>query len=77
MEQIIISEKTETDHDQEEQTWGSQGKRGREWDGRYFGGLGMQTVTSGLDGQWGPTVQHREMRVIGSLCCITELENTL
>ena len=56
MEQIIISEKTETDHDQEEQTWGSQGRRGREWDGRYFGGLGMQTVTSGLDGQWGPTV---------------------
>ena len=37
----------------------------------------MQTVMFGMDGQWGPTVQHREMRVIGSLCCATELEKTL
>ena len=24
-------------------------------------GLGMQTVTFGMDGLWGPTVQHREL----------------
>ena len=30
-----------------------------------------------MDGQWDPTVQHREMCVIGSLCWTTELEETL
>ena len=38
---------------------------------------GMQTVIFGMDGQWDPTVQHREMCVIGSLSCTTELEETL
>ena len=36
-----------------------------------------QTATFGMDGQWGPTVQHRELCVIGPLCCTTELEETL
>ena len=37
----------------------------------------MQTVTFGRDGQWGPAVQHRELCVIGSLCCAIEFEETL
>lgn len=43
----------------------------------HFGVLGMQTVIFGMDGQWDPTVQHREMCVLGSLCCTTELDETL
>ena len=39
--------------------------------------FGMQTVAFGMDGQWDPTLQHREMCVIGSLCCKTELDETL
>ena len=42
-----------------------------------LGVLGMQTIISGVDGQWDPTVQHREMCVIGSLCCTTELDEIL
>ena len=34
-------------------------------------------VTFGMRGQWGPTVQHGELYVIGSLCCTTEIEETL
>ena len=30
---------TETDDGQEEQTWGSQGRKEREWDGWIFGGF--------------------------------------
>ena len=37
----------------------------------------IQTVIFGTDGQWDPTVQHREMCVIGSLCFTTELDETL
>ena len=37
----------------------------------------MQTVIFGMDGQWDPTVQHREMCVIGSLSGTTELDETL
>ena len=37
----------------------------------------METVTYGMDGQGGPTIQHRELGVIGSLCCTTEIEATL
>ena len=40
-------------------------------------GFGIQTVIFGMDGQWGPTLQHRELCVIWSLCCITEIEGTL
>ena len=38
---------------------------------------GMQTVISAVDGQWHPTVQHREMCAIGSLCSTTEIGETL
>ena len=38
---------------------------------------GMQTVISGMGGQWDPTIRHREVCVIGSLCCTTELDKTL
>ena len=37
----------------------------------------MQTVTFGMVGQWGPSVHHRELCVTGSLCCTTEIEETL
>ena len=50
---------------------------GREWDGRGVLHFWMQNVTFGMDGPWGPTVQHRELGVIGSLCCTTESEGTL
>ena len=39
MEQMIISytnKQTETDRGQGEQTWGFQGRKGREWDGWAF-----------------------------------------
>ena len=37
-------------------------------------GFWIQTVIFGMGGQWGPTVQHRELCVTGSLCCTTEIE---
>ena len=37
----------------------------------------MQTVISGMAGQWDPTVQNREMCVIGSLRGTTKLDKTL
>ena len=41
---------------------GFPGGGGREWDEWAFGGvLGMQTIIFGMDGQWDPTVQHREI----------------
>ena len=43
----------------------------------HLGVLRMQTVIFGLDRQWDPIMQHREMCVIGSLCCTTELDETL
>ena len=52
--------KTETDYDQGKQSCGSQG-----WDGHGVWGLGMQTVTFGMDRQWCPTIQQRELCVIG------------
>ena len=51
--------------------------RGREWDGWRVWGWRMQPATFGMDEQWGPTVQHREMCVIGSLCCTMEIAETL
>ena len=38
---------------------------------------GMKTAISGMNRQWDPTVRHREICVIGSLCCTTELEEIL
>ena len=49
----------------------------RKWDGRAVRGLGMQTLIFGTDGQWSPTVQHRELSVIELLCYTTENEETL
>ena len=70
--------KRKQEHGQEEQTWSSQRGKGREWDGWAFWGVfWMQTVIFGMDGQWDPTVQHRELCVIGSFCCTTELDKTL
>ena len=61
-----------------EQTCGCWGQReDREWDRQGVWGWWMQTVMSGMVGQWGPTVQHRELRRIGSLCYLTEIEETL
>ena len=40
-------------------------------------GLEMQTVIFGMGGQWDPIEQHKELCVIGSLCCTTEIEETL
>ena len=39
----------------------------------HLGVFWMQTVVFGMNGQWDPTVHHREMCVIGSLCCTTQL----
>ena len=64
--------KTETDHGQRKQTCGSQ-----EWDGWAGWSLQMQTLNLGMNGQLGPIVQHRELYVIGLLCCATETEETL
>ena len=49
----------------------------REGDRWAVWGFGNQTVISGMDGQQGPTVQNRELCVIGSLSCTTEIEETL
>ena len=43
----------------------------------HFGVFCMQIVIFGMDGQWGPTVQSREMCVIGSLYYTIESEETL
>ena len=54
------------------------GKRGGSgMDGHFGGFFWMQIVVFGMDGQWDSTVQHREMYVIASLCCTTELDKTL
>ena len=54
------------------------GVKGREWDGWAFWlFFWMKNVTFGMDGQWDPTVQHRKLCMIGSLCCTRELEETL
>ena len=39
--------------------WG----RGREWDRLEVWGQQMKTVAFGVDGQWDPTVQHRELYI--------------
>ena len=71
--------KTETDHSHREQNCGCQGKGGgeREWDGHGVCSWWMQTVKFGMDGQWNATIQHRELCMTGSLCCTTEIKETL
>ena len=52
--------------------WGGGGK-GVGGTGIWGGLLGLQTVISGV----APTVQNRELCVIGLLCCTTQLEETV
>ena len=77
----IGKQKTKTNHGQKEQTWGPwSGGQGRKWEGWAFWGfegyklLYLEWMGNGI---LLPTVQHREMCVIGSLCCTTELDETL
>ena len=54
--------------------------RGRGEGVGWMGILGaswLQTIIFGMVGEWNSTVQHREMCVIGSLCCTTKLEVVL
>ena len=67
----------QTDHGQVEQACGCQWEVEREWNGLRVWDLGMQMVTFGIDRQWGPTVQPREMCVIGSFCYTRDFEETL
>ena len=53
------------------------GEEGREGNEQAVWGFWKQTGIVGMDGQWVPTIQHREMCMIGSLCCTTELGETL
>ena len=69
--------KIEIDHNQGEQTCGSQWGGGREWDGQGIGGFGMKTVTFIMYGQWDPTVQHQKLCIIGSVCCTMKIEEIL
>ena len=50
---------------------------GKEWDGQGVWSWWLQTVTFEMDGHCTPTVKHKELCVIGSLCCTTEIEETL
>ena len=43
------------------------GERGGSGIDGHLGVFWMQIVIFGMDGQWDPTVQHREMRMIGLL----------
>ena len=74
MAQMILSTDTDTDHSQGEQICGCQG--GREWDGQGVWGWWVKTVTLGMDGQWGLLCSPGNC-VIGSLCCTTEIGETL
>ena len=77
MAQMILSTKHKQITDMKSRLVVPRGKlRGSKMDGQ-FGGFWMQTFICRVDGQWGPTVQHRELCMIGSLCYITEIEETL
>ena len=81
MEQMILSENNKQTKNRN-RAWPRRADlvllRGREWERWAFWDFGgMQTIISGMDGQWDPTVQHREMCVVESLFCTTELDETL
>ena len=60
------TEKKQT-HGLGEKTCGCQGGgggSGREWDGLGGQGQQMQTFASGVDKQWDPAVQHRELYLV-------------
>ena len=42
----------------------------------HLGGFWDANCYFGMDGQWDPTVQHKELCVTGSLSCTTELAKT-
>ena len=65
------TKKTETDHSQGEQLVVPRGEGGG------VGWTGSVGFLDAMDGQWGPTIQHRELCVIASLCCTTEIKETL
>ena len=50
---------------------------GREWDGWGVWGWWMQTVTFGMDRQWGPIIQPGELHISVSFCCTTEIKETM
>ena len=66
--------KAKTDHRHKGQTCSCQ-EEGVGWTGSL--GLVDANLTFGMDGQWDPTAQHRELCVLGSLCYTTEIEKTL
>ena len=76
MAQMILSTKEKQITAEESRLWFLEGS-GRKGDGWAVQGLEMQTVMFGMHGQWNPTIQHRELCVIGSLCCRAEIEETL
>ena len=53
--------KTKTDHRHGEQTCGCCRGGEREQHGQGFWGWQMQTITFGMDTQYGPTVQHEKL----------------
>ena len=68
--------KIEIGHGQGEQACGCWGEGG-DMDGRGVLDWWMQTVMFRMDGQWAPTVHNKELCVIASFCCTTEIEETL
>ena len=79
MEQSYLKKQNKTkntDHVQEEQTWGSQGGKEREWGGwPFWGFFGCKLLN--LEWMGNGNLLPREMCVIGSLCCTKELDKTL
>ena len=59
-----LSMKQKQNHGHREQTGGCQGEAGRAEDGPGVWGQQMQTITYRMDGQEGPTVQHREIQSV-------------
>ena len=87
MEQMILSKNNKQTNKQTKnrnRSWPRRadlGFPGRKGEGMgWIGILGffwMQNVIFGIDGQWDPTEEHRVICVVGSLCCTTELKETL
>ena len=58
---IVHQKIKETDQDHGEQTCGCQQGVRREWDRWGVWDWWMQAVILGVDGQWSPTIKHREL----------------
>ena len=78
MAQMILSIKWKQISAKENRLVVARGQRG--WGGAVgwtaVQGFEMQIVIFEMDGQWGPTAQHRKLCVIGSLGCTIETEET-